>query len=86
MGKTLDAIEKRAYELGYAEGQADTLLRLTRTAKWVEPGHCDCCYPERCDKAPPGWRCSRSQEHDGPCAARPVEVRDDLITGVVTDA
>lgn len=22
-----------------------------------------------CDKAPPGWRCSRNAGHDGPCAA-----------------
>ena len=27
----------------------------------------------RCDVPPPGWWCSRSKGHDGPCAARPTE-------------
>lgn len=26
-----------------------------------------------CWNPPPGWRCSREQGHDGPCAASPIE-------------
>lgn len=35
-------------------------------------------YPEaeaiapRCDRAAPGWWCSRNKGHEGPCAARPL--------------
>lgn len=25
----------------------------------------------KCDKPPPGWRCTRTLGHDGPCAALP---------------
>jgi hypothetical protein len=26
----------------------------------------------RCERPPPGWRCSRDRGHDPPCAARPA--------------
>jgi hypothetical protein len=26
----------------------------------------------RCDRAPPGWQCSRDRGHEGPCAAHPL--------------
>lgn len=28
---------------------------------------------DRCDRPPPGWRCTRSAGHDGPCAALPAD-------------
>lgn len=31
--------------------------------------------PLRCEMPPKGWYCTREPEHDGPCAARPVEIK-----------
>jgi hypothetical protein len=33
---------------------------------------------DRCDRAPPGWACSRHKGHDGPCAALELEPTPDV--------
>lgn len=33
-----------------------------------------------CNRPPEGWWCSRTPEHDGPCAARPIHIiKDDIL-------
>jgi hypothetical protein len=35
--------------------------------------------PDRCDRAPEGWHCSREKGHAGPCAAHPNDGEDDDV-------
>lgn len=38
--------------------------------------------PPVCDVPPAGWTCSREPGHDGPCAARPLQLRPGQIVEV----
>lgn len=46
-------------------------------------GRLGAAQPRRCPLPPPGWRCTRSWPHDGPCAAEPVrDDQDDTLLAI----
>lgn len=50
------------------EVRAEVMAAIARKVGPIDQG---------CRVPPPGWWCSRTPGHDGPCAARPAEERND---------
>ncbi len=45
--------------------------------KWLAARERERVEASPCDKPPPGWRCTRGLGHEGPCAAWPVDEREE---------
>jgi len=72
-GQKLTVRERKLLQDAQAVTEAAT-EQAARNMQLRQPADVDDDIPmgcPGCDKAPPGWRCSRTRGHDGPCAAHP---------------
>lgn len=56
-----------------AEDEPNISVKLYREAGcWYVEG----CDSTACNRPPNGWKCARKGEHQGPCAAYPLEIEE----------